>query len=319
MNRLTISRASALAAMALALGACDAGRDPLGPSTGTEAPDAARGGNGGTTSTPRIAFSAFTQSSNLYTVNLDGTGYGLIPNGENGGGPAWSPDGKKLAFTNATGDGAGVWVMGADGRGRKRIFVGAAWGATWSPDGSRILFVGQVDSTHSVIQVIRPNGRDRRELTSVDGQSRWHPTWSPDGGRIAYEEYHTLGSRLMVMNADGTSHTPILDCATLAAQCSSPAWSPVPGDERIVFTVRDGDARAIVTIKVDGTDYRNVIYGTEHVAFDFHPAWSPDGTQFVFSSAKAGNLDLYLMNTDGTDIRQLTSTPIAETLPSWSR
>lgn len=132
-----------------------AGRDPLGPTTGTEVPEAARGSNGGTTSTPRIAFSAFTQSSNLYRVNLDGTGYGLIPNGENGSGPVWSPD------------------------------------------GSRILFIGQVDSTHSVIQVIRPNGRDRRELTSVDGQSRWHPTWSPDGGRIAYEEYHTLGSRLM--------------------------------------------------------------------------------------------------------------------------
>jgi Tol biopolymer transport system component len=51
----------------------------------------------------------------------------------------------------------------------------------------------------------------------------------------------------------------------------------------------------------------------------WHPSWSPDGTQFVFSSAKAGNLDLYVMNTDGTDIRQLTGTPIAESLPSWSR
>jgi Tol biopolymer transport system component len=87
----------------------------------------------------------------------------------------------------------------------------------------------------------------------------------------------------MVMNADGTSPAPILD------------------------------------IRADGTDYRNIIYGTEHTGFDFHAAWSPDGAQFVFSSAKAGNLDLCVMNAHATDIRQVTSTPPPGSLPSWSR
>lgn len=49
--------------MVLSMGACDAGRDPIGPTTGAEVPEAARGGNGRTASAPRIAFSAFSQSS----------------------------------------------------------------------------------------------------------------------------------------------------------------------------------------------------------------------------------------------------------------
>jgi hypothetical protein len=121
------------------------------------------------------------------------------------------------------------------------------------------------------------------------------------------------------MAPDGGSPTLVLDCATLGATCSSPAWSPVAGNDRIVFNVRDGDARSIATVRPDGTDWRTVLYGTTYLGFDLRPAWSPDGAQLVFTSYYNGQHDLFAMNADGTDVRQLTFTTEMESFPAWAR
>ena len=48
------------------------------------------------------------------------------------------------------------------------------------------------------------------------------------------------------------------------------------------------------------------------------PAWSPDGTQLAFTSNRDGNPELYLMNSDGGDLRRLTYNPAIDTSPTWS-
>jgi len=51
---------------------------------------------------------------------------------------------------------------------------------------------------------------------------------------------------------------------------------------------------------------------------DIHPAWSPDGERIAFISNRSGNFDLFTMNADGSDLRQLTTTVDDETTPAWS-
>lgn len=324
MSRITRYRIPLLAAVAVALGACDQGRDPLGPAD-LETPGpiaAAKKPGAGQPAPVRIAFSISDGGLNprIGTMNPDGSDYRVVPNTEGGGDPAWSPDHKKLAYT-VYGAGAGLYVIAANGTKRTRVYEGLAWTARWSPDGTRIAFVASPDSNGTVLMTVRPNGRDLRPLTSPVTDASVHtPTWSPDGTRIAYEVYRDESqSALWTINADGTDPALVLDCATIGAACNSPAWSPVAGSERIVFHVRDGDARSIVTIRPDGSDWRTVLYGMTYLGFDLRPAWSPDGSQIVFTSYFNGVHDLFAMNADGSDIRQLTFTPENESFPAWAR
>jgi dipeptidyl aminopeptidase/acylaminoacyl peptidase len=80
-----------------------------------------------------------------------------------------------------------------------------------------------------------------------------------------------------------------------------------PGD--VLAFVRDGD---IWTMNGDGTNEVNL---TDHPAIDEHPDWSPDGTQLAFISNRDdvpgnadGNLEIFVMNADGTGVRQVTDT-----------
>ena len=322
MSRFARCRTPLLAAAALALGACDQGRDPLGPTTDLPAPGpiaAAKNAGGGNPAPVRIAFSIGQSTSQIGTVNPDGSDYRMLANSEGGSNPAWSPDRRKLAFTVSTADG-GLYTIAANGTKRTRLYQGYAWTASWSPDGTRIAFIASPNSDGMAVMVIGANGRNLRQLTPAGGISRHSPTWSPDGTRILFEVYQNEAqSSLWTINADGTSPTLVLDCATIGAACSSPAWSPAATDQRIVFNVRDGDARSIATIRPDGTDWRTVLYGTTYLGFDLRPAWSPDGSQLVFTSYFNGQHDLFAMNADGTDIRQLTFTPEIESFPAWAR
>jgi TolB protein len=70
-------------------------------------------------------------------------------------------------------------------------------------------------------------------------------------------------------------------------------------------------------MNADGSDQVNL---TDHLASDYSPAWSPDGSKIAFASDRAGGTanDIYVMNADGTDVRRITSSKAIEEYPTWS-
>src|SRR5439155_21699088 len=88
----------------------------------------------------KIAFvSTRTGNYDIYTMNADGSGQTALTNDTAIDlFPAWSPDGKKIAFDSTRGGGSGgdIWTMDADGSGMTRVTaIGGVGKPTWSPDG----------------------------------------------------------------------------------------------------------------------------------------------------------------------------------------
>src|SRR3989304_3582025 len=110
--------------------------------------------------------------------------------------PAWSPDGRKVAFVGNS----KIYVANADGSGQRRLTRNTAQelSPAWSPDGRKIAFVGRGDSSLEVY-VMNADGSEQRRLTR-NAVRDGNPVWSPDGRSIAFESKW----QVYVMNADGS-------------------------------------------------------------------------------------------------------------------
>ena len=182
----------------------------------------------------KIAFEDFGRNNGLVgTVNPDGTAlrwfcarhplrkFDLFRCSSDGE-PAWSPDGRWLAFSSTRPrdrDLSGIWVMRPDGTAARRVtpnFPHDAHSPAWSPDGSKIVFtVGLFEVVDSDLYVMSSDGTNVIRLTATETEDERGPDWSPDGSRIAYStpcrEFlgctsHEQG--LELINPDGTGGRP---------------------------------------------------------------------------------------------------------------
>ena len=94
--------------------------------------------------------------------------------------PAWSPDGKLIAFVQDEGSGFRLFVIHPDGSGRTQLTQTLAHNPSWSPDNTRIIFDDGRD-----ILVVSSSGAELRHLTSTVVRET-DPAWSPDGQAIAF-------------------------------------------------------------------------------------------------------------------------------------
>jgi eukaryotic-like serine/threonine-protein kinase len=118
--------------------------------------------------------------------------------------PAWSPDGKLLAFASAKR--GGIWLIPATG-GTVRQLTNFGASPAWSPDGSLIAFQSDVGPMPpSTLWKVSLHGDDPIQLTRVGTPAGGHslPVWSPDGKRITFVAYTGADSmHLWTMAASG--------------------------------------------------------------------------------------------------------------------
>jgi len=181
----------------------------------------------------------------------------------------------------------------------------------------QIVFHGVPDDGCCEIFAMNTDGTNVRQLTSTEYDNRW-ASWSPDGTQIAFiSNQDEGGSEIFVMNADGTN---VRQLTSTEYDNFWASWSP--DGTQIAFTSDRGRGPEIYLMDADGTNVRQLT-STE---YNFASAWSPDGTQIAF----IGNLDydatdydtydiaeIFVMNADGTNVRQLTSTGVNFS-PAWS-
>jgi TolB protein len=186
--------------------------------------------------------------------------------------PDWSRDGKRLVFARSTGSRtrSSLWIIGANGRGARRLTSGAIdIQPSWSRKG-QIVFVRIDPRTYqSGIWLVRPNGKRLRRLR-IRLRNVTRPMWSP----VASQLVLTDGKTLMVVNADGSRKRTI---AELAADGRGnrvdpePAWSP--DGRHVVFKEsrkRTTGRADLWVVNADGTGRRRL---TISPGVDSDPHW----------------------------------------------
>jgi Tol biopolymer transport system component len=159
----------------------------------------------------------------IFVINADGTGLAHLTHNEmsniRDARPAWSPDGREIAFQSNRDGNAEIYVMDAHGSILRRLTFDSKFDEApdWSPDGSKIVFQkrDKADlSSHSEIWVMNFDGTDPMPLTHTGSPARnLDPAWSPDGQKIAFDSDRDFVAgqirQPFVMNADGTNQKPL--------------------------------------------------------------------------------------------------------------
>jgi Tol biopolymer transport system component len=222
----------------------------------------------------------------IYVMARSGNGKKALTDTDdrNEWGPAWSPDGTKIAFLReqpftrpdgSNGSQPDIWVMNADGSGKRKITDDIAFenGLSWSPDGTKIAFEQDGD-----IWTIAPEGSGRRNLTDTPDAVEVNPDFSPDGQKLAFAgTFDHTDFEIYTMNLDGGALTTVTDNNVYEDE---PAFSPSGTKIAYRKNVRIQNTRIfnaeIVTKSASGTGgVKNV---SNDPGLDGSPDWGPRPT-----------------------------------------
>jgi Tol biopolymer transport system component len=238
-------------------------------------------------------------------------------------GPAWSPDGARLAFDARWGGTRRIWIADARGRNSRQITADSNdavthAGARWSPDGARLVF-RRMEKTKWDVAVVNLSSSSVVWLTN-DIVTDMDPAWAPDGRSVYFASARGGGLNLwrVPVAASGAAAGPAEQLTTGAGDDVQPA--PSPDGTRVAFTVLgiNSDIWRVPVSPATGrvTGSPQLVVGTTRV--DSRGAWSPDGSAIAFNSDRRGDMNLWVRSlADGTE-RLLTRGPGGDYQPNWS-
>jgi Tol biopolymer transport system component len=224
--------------------------------------------------------------------------------------PAWTRDGRLVAFVRTVGAESRIVIANARGQIVRR-FPPAAGIAdpTWAPDGRRLAYSVGAPAARIVIA-----GRDGTvQSTLPTGRTAAStPAWSPNGREIAYTDRLELDQqrstiRIFAMNVDGTGKRLV------ASLGSDPAWSP--DGSRLAYVAYDSrlaETGHLAVVNANGSSPHRISTSSEA---ESAPAWSPRGRLIAFTRGTGAGSSIVTLRPDGTGERTVLRGGAVD--PAW--
>ncbi len=260
--------------------------------------------------------------------------------------PAWSPDGRLIAFHSNRAGSYDLYLMDADGGNVRRLTSSDYYEsqvytqeaiAAWSADGQMVAFHADRASNWDIYAITLDdavlNGAgtlnpltDRNwtivQRLTIAMTDELFPSWSPDSTQMVFASGSARrtnpSAALTVYIADVMRDGGLMrlvrarQLTDSSCNASEPRWSP---DGRlIVYVCSQTGNMDLYIMRADGTGQRPL---TSHSADDFNPRWLPDSSGIIFVSEREGSADLYYIRPDGGELRRLTSDPDEEWAGDW--
>jgi hypothetical protein len=247
----------------------------------------------------------FTRPGDVFMMDADGTHELRVTHSpENWNDhPSWAGDGTHVLLSRFIGGDRTIAMTTADGASFVQLTAPPPGWNDVVPVavGGGIVFERMTPppAEQASFYFVRLDGTGLRRLTF--GPHDHDPAPFPDGRRLAYvseRDVYVLDVRTGVRTR--LTQAPAVYKAGLAVS---------PDGRRIAFSRIDpGRLEQIFVMNVDGTHVRRVSRGD---FYDFLPRWSPDGTRLAFTSPRDGTSGVYSMRLDGSDVVDLSRTPVS--------
>jgi len=319
MNRKDLRPALTALAVVVSLAGC--GDDPSDSgSAGTPTQGSSRTTNGDPSLDGRLMFSRFDEATHSFlsshVARADGSDETTLEVPWEEGGGQWSHSGDEIAVVTQLADGRiGTAVIDAQGQLQRELTIPDdslnLVCTVWSPDDSRLACEGWDDTQperRGLYSVRASDGRDVERLTETpEGLGDLPGDYSPDGSTFLFlRGAEESPGTLFTMSAQGGDPESF---ATLEVEDPG-RYSP---DGSSVLTAAAG---TLLVLDETGTVVTEIAQPDRYL---FGAVWSPDGTHIAYSSTeiREARADVYTSLPDGTDQRQVTSTPENEIRVEW--
>jgi Tol biopolymer transport system component/DNA-binding winged helix-turn-helix (wHTH) protein len=238
--------------------------------------------------------------------------------------PAFSPDGKTLAFmrssSSATTD---LFLLPLSGGKPQQLTFDntSVYGLAWTADGKEIVFASRRGSSLFNLWRVAVSGGTPERLPTI-GQNVVSPAISPQGNYLSYTQAldeTNIWRMALDSSGKGGAATSLIS-STLAD--NGPDYSP--DGQKIVFASNRSGEFGLWVCDRNGANPMPLIESGPYLTGT--PRWSPNGQRIAFDSRSRagdpdpiGNADIYVIHADGGQPTRLTDDPAEDITPSWSR
>jgi Tol biopolymer transport system component len=230
--------------------------------------------------------------------------------------PAFSPDGKSLAFVRDTLDVREIYVLPLSGGSLAQITFDYAdiQGIAWTPESDKVIFSSSRRGTRSLWSV-SPTGGTPQRLPIAGAGWAVRPALSRKGNHLSYTSvnYSASISRASI-SSDHKISLPLERFISSTGLEEGPQYSP--DGKRIVFQSTRTGYYEIWRADADGSNPVQLTHFSKNLTGT--PRWSPDSRWISFDSRPAGHSHVFVINAEGGQPRQITQGDSENGVASWS-
>ncbi len=184
----------------------------------------------------------------------------------------------------------------------------------WSNDGAKIVFDSKREDVNRDLYIMAIDGTNVQRLTNEPNQQDKCPAFSPDDSHITYICTANGDMDIFVMNRDGSG---VKNLTNDPGSDRCPSWTP-DGKKSTFMSNRTGFFEVYIMNAKDGSNLKQLTKLKITGSNCWVAAVSPDGKQVCFVGDFEGNNDLYVMDIDGKNVRNLTKHKANDQWPAWS-